>query len=50
MVKPEQDIEEPAKSLPVSEVPQVRHHALHFVCDTLRMYVSGGVSALELDR
>ncbi|MBZ5590597.1 MAG: flagellar motor stator protein MotA [Acidobacteriia bacterium] len=52
MVKLEQDIEEPEKSPLFTKYPKFakNHHALHFVCDTLRMYVSGGVSAMELDQ
>jgi chemotaxis protein MotA len=52
MVKLEEDIEEPAKSPLFQKYPRFakNHHALHFVCDTLRMYVSGGVSAIELDQ
>jgi len=52
MVKLEQDIEDPGKSPLFAKYPKFtkNHHALHFVCDTLRMYVSGGVSAIELDQ
>jgi chemotaxis protein MotA len=52
MAKLETDIEEPEKSPIFSKYPKFakNHHALHFVCDTLRMYVSGGVNAFELDQ
>ena len=46
-VKLEADIEEPEKSPLFKKYPNFlkNHHALQFVCDTLRMYVSGGVGA-----
>jgi len=51
-VKLEADIEEPEKSPLFKKYPNFlkNHHALQFVCDTLRMYVSGGVGAFELDQ
>lgn len=52
MVKLEQDIEEPEKSQLFQKYPKFvkNHHVLHFVCDTLRMYISGGVNAIEIDQ
>ncbi|HUJ20840.1 MAG TPA: flagellar motor stator protein MotA [Bryobacteraceae bacterium] len=51
-VKLESDIEEPEKSALFKKYPTFlnNHHALQFVCDTLRMYVSGGVGSFELDQ
>ena len=51
-VKLEADIEEPNKSEVFKKYPKFlsNHHALHFVCDTLRMYISGGVGSFELDQ
>jgi chemotaxis protein MotA len=48
----EADVDEPEKSPVFSKYPKFmkNHHALHFVCDTLRMAVTGGVSYLELDQ
>jgi len=52
MVKLEEDIEEPAKSQVFSKYPKflADHHAVDFVCDTLRMAISGGVPAFDLDQ
>src|SRR5271169_5993997 len=52
MVKLEEDIEDPAKSQVFSKYPAFlkNHHAVHFVCDTLRMAISGGVPAFDLDQ
>ncbi|HVP46082.1 MAG TPA: flagellar motor stator protein MotA [Bryobacteraceae bacterium] len=51
-VKLEADIEEPHKSALFKNYPGFlkNHHALFFVCDTLRMYISGGVGSFELDQ
>src|SRR5260370_20381100 len=51
-VKLEADVEEPSKSEVFKKYPRFlsNHHALHFVCDTLRMYISGGVGSFELDQ
>jgi chemotaxis protein MotA len=48
----ETDIEEPAKSPVFSKYPnfQADHHVRDFVCDTLRMAVTGGASAFDLDQ
>jgi chemotaxis protein MotA len=52
MVKLEEDIEDPSKSQVFSKYPKflANHHAVHFVCDTLRMAISGGVPAFDLDQ
>jgi len=51
-VKLEADIEDPSNSELFSKYPAFmkNHHAVHFVCDRLRMFVSGGVSPFELDQ
>jgi chemotaxis protein MotA len=48
----EADIEDPGKSATLSKYPKflANHHAVHFVCDTLRMAISGGVPAFDLDQ
>jgi chemotaxis protein MotA len=48
----EADIEDPSKSAVLSKYPKflANHHAVHFVCDTLRMAISGGVPAFDLDQ
>jgi chemotaxis protein MotA len=52
MVKLEEDVEDPEKSSVFKKYPAFlkNHHALHFVCDTLRMAISGGVPAFDLDQ
>ena len=52
MVKLEEDIEDPEKSQVFKKYPKflANHHAVHFVCDTLRMAISGGVPAFDLDQ
>jgi chemotaxis protein MotA len=51
MAKLEEDVENPQKSATFSKYPKMLkdHHLLHFVCDTLRMAVSGVVPAHDLD-
>jgi chemotaxis protein MotA len=51
MAKLEEDVENPEKSMTFSKYPKMLkdHHMLHFVCDTLRMAVSGVVPAHDLD-
>jgi chemotaxis protein MotA len=51
MAKLEEDIEHPEKSALLSKYPSLvkDHHILHFVCDTLRMAVSGVVLPHDLD-
>jgi chemotaxis protein MotA len=52
LAKLEADVEEPAKSQLFSKYPHFikNHHAVHFVCDTLRMSLSGGVNPFELEQ
>jgi chemotaxis protein MotA len=52
MVKLEEDVENPEKSEVFKKYPKflANHHAVHFVCDTLRMAISGGVPAFDLDQ
>src|ERR1019366_4133045 len=51
MVKLEEDIEDPSKSAVFSKYPKflANHHAVHFICDTIRMSISGGVPAFDLE-
>src|SRR5215469_5204243 len=51
MAKLEEDVENPEKSATFSKYPKLLkdHHLLHFVCDTLRLAVSGVVSPHDLD-
>jgi chemotaxis protein MotA len=48
----EEEIENPEKSKVLSKYPEflANHHAASFVCDTLRMAISGGVPAFDLDQ
>src|ERR1700690_390781 len=48
----ETDIEEPDKSPLISKYKDFAkdHHAVSFVCDTMRMAVSGGVEVFDLDQ
>jgi chemotaxis protein MotA len=50
--KLESDIEEPDKSDIFTQYPNFlkNHHAVHFLCDTLRMSISGGVEPWQLDQ
>lgn len=52
MARLEEDVENPSKSQIMSKYPAFikNHHAVHFVCDTLRMAISGGVPAFDLDQ
>jgi chemotaxis protein MotA len=52
LVALETDIEDPAKSALFSKYKDfvTNHHAVAFVCDTMRMAVSGGVEAFDLDQ
>ena len=52
MARLEEDVENPAKSQILSKYPKFlkNHHAVHFVCDTLRMAISGGVPPFDLDQ
>ena len=50
--KLEEDVDHPEKSAIFSKYPKFlkAHHARNFLCDTLRMAVSGGVEAMEIDQ
>ena len=52
MVKLEEDVETPEKSQVFSKYPSflANHHAVDFICDTLRMAISGGVPPFDLDQ
>jgi chemotaxis protein MotA len=52
MVGIESDIEEPEKSPLFSKYPSFLkdHHSRDFVCDTLRMAITGGATAFDLDQ
>src|SRR5580700_9689275 len=52
MAKLETDVEEPTKSAVFSKYKNFlkNHHAVAFVCDTLRMSISGGIGHFELDQ
>jgi chemotaxis protein MotA len=49
--KLEEDVDHPEKSAIFSKYPKFMksHHALRFLCDTLRTAVTGGVDPLEID-
>jgi chemotaxis protein MotA len=48
----ETDVEKPKESAIFKEFPAflADHHALHFVCDTLRMAITGGVDPFDMDQ
>ena len=50
--KLEEEVDNPSKSAIFSKYPKFMksHHAVHFLCDTLRMAVSGGVDPMEIDQ
>lgn len=52
IIKLEEDIENPEKSPVFTKYPEflANHHAVAFICDTLRMSISGGVPAFDLDQ
>ncbi|SPE39243.1 Motility protein A [Candidatus Sulfopaludibacter sp. SbA3] len=52
IAKLEVDIDEPEKSPVFAKYPAFlqNHHAVYFICDTLRMFISGGVDPFELDQ
>ena len=52
LVALETDIEEPEKSALFAKYKEFvkNHHAVAFVCDTMRMAVSGGVEVFDLDQ
>jgi len=49
--KLEEEVDNPTKGQVLSKYPKFLndHHALHFICDTLRMSVSGGAEPLDID-
>jgi len=49
--KLEEEVDNPSKGQVFSKYPKFlkSHHALHFLCDTLRTAVSGGVEPFEID-
>jgi len=48
----ESDVDEPAKSKTFSQFPSIiaDHHALDFICDTVRTATSGGIEPHDLDQ
>jgi chemotaxis protein MotA len=50
--KLEEEVDNPTKSPVFSKYPKFlkSHHACNFLCDTLRMAVSGGVDPMEIDQ
>ena len=52
VAKLEADVEDPGKSQVFTKYPKFlkNHHAVAFLCDTLRMFISGGVDPFELDQ
>lgn len=50
--KLEEEVDNPGKSPVFSKYPKFlkSHHSLNFLCDTLRMAVSGGVDPMEIDQ
>jgi chemotaxis protein MotA len=52
MVQLEEAVEDPHKSPVFTKYPRflAQHHAVAFVCDTLRMAISGGVTPFDLDQ
>src|SRR5579863_5563009 len=48
----EMDVEKPAESAIFKNYPDFLgdHHALDFVCDTLRMAITGGVEPFDMDQ
>src|SRR3954454_384962 len=49
--KLEEEVDNPGKGQIFTKYPKFvkNHHALHFLCDTLRMAVTGGVDPIEID-
>ncbi|HUB82247.1 MAG TPA: flagellar motor stator protein MotA [Bryobacteraceae bacterium] len=50
--KLEEEVDNPTKSAVFTKYPKFlkSHHAVNFLCDTLRMAVSGGVEPMEIDQ
>jgi chemotaxis protein MotA len=51
MAKLEEEVDNPEKGQVFTKYPKFlkSHHAAHFLCDTLRMAVSGGVDPMDID-
>ena len=51
MAKLEEEVDNPDKGQVINKYPKFLkdHHAVHFLCDTLRMAISGGVDPLDID-
>jgi chemotaxis protein MotA len=51
MAKLEEEVDNPSKGVVFTKYKKFlqNHHALHFLCDTLRMVVTGGVEPMEID-
>ena len=49
--KLEEEVDNPTKGQVFNKYPKLlkEHHALHFLCDTLRMQVAGGTEAMDID-
>lgn len=49
--KLEEEVDNPEKGQVFTKYPKFmkQHHAAHFICDTLRMVVAGGVDPLDID-
>jgi chemotaxis protein MotA len=52
LVAIESDVEDPAKSALLSKYPSflANHHIRDFVCDTMRMAITGGASTFDVDQ
>src|SRR3954452_6215742 len=52
MAKLEEEVDNPSKGQVFSKFPKFMkvHHAPQFLCDTLRMAVSGGVDPMDIDQ
>jgi chemotaxis protein MotA len=52
LVALESDVEDPGKSPVISKFPSFMKdsHAINFLCDTMRMAISGGIEAFDLDQ
>jgi chemotaxis protein MotA len=52
MAKLEGDVDEPKTSPLFGKYPKLlaNHHALEFICDTFRIFISGGVDPFDLDQ
>lgn len=51
MAKLEEEVDNPEKGVVLTKYPKFlkSHHAAQFLCDTLRMVVSGGVDPIDID-